>query len=80
MNDSKTLKDGIYASKEEKAKAIFDELVYQLKNYCGMHYPVSIKTYNKYNIVKQTGSNPKITYANKTHISPKILNIAFSIN
>ena len=50
LNDSKTLKDGIHVSKEEKAKAIFDELVYQLKNYCGMHYPVSIKTYNKYNI------------------------------
>lgn len=49
LNDSNTLKDGIHVSKEEKAKNIFDELVYQLKNYCGI-YNVSIKTYNKYNI------------------------------
>ena len=50
LNDSKTLKDGLYASKEEKSKAIFEELVYQLTNHCGINYPISVSTYKKYNI------------------------------
>ena len=50
LDDSRSLKDGIDYSKEEKAKAIFDEFVYQLTMRCGMSYPVSIELYNKYNI------------------------------
>ena len=50
LNDSKTLKDGLHVSKEEKSKAIFEELVYQLKYQCGINYPVSVSTYKKYNI------------------------------
>ena len=50
LNDSKTLKDGLYVSKEEKSKAIFEELVYQLTYHCGINYPISVSTYKKYNI------------------------------
>ena len=60
LNDNKTLledslkklnNDGLFISKEEKVKAIFDEFVLQLTHYCAMNnYPISIKTYNKYNI------------------------------
>ena len=50
LNDINNLKDGLHGSKEEKKKVIFDQLVYQLKTYCGTNYPISIKTYNKYNI------------------------------
>ena len=50
LDDSRSLKDGIDYSKEEKAKRIFDEFVYQLTMRCSMSYPVSIELYNKYNI------------------------------
>ena len=50
LNDSKTLKDGLYGSKEEKSKMIFEELVYQLTYRCGINYPISLSTYKKYNI------------------------------
>lgn len=50
LNDSKTLKDGLYVYKEEKSKAIFAELVYQLTYQCSINYPISVSTYKKYNI------------------------------